>query len=131
MPNLSSISVLSPPGLRSTSRKLVGSTLVTRQPHGVSADSSRRQKSKYDIQHPPHELKDHLKPETFKKAQAYGKDKLTFSIGRTIFDWIVATTMISWGVYPWLWEKTGNLMERFGYGQDYVVSSLHGLQCSP
>lgn len=85
---------------------------------------SRRQKPKYEIQLPPFELKDHLKPETFKKAQAYGKDKLTFAAGKTIFDWLVATGMINWGVYPWSWNATGNLLARFGFGPEYVVSGL-------
>lgn len=90
---------------------------------GVLLTLRRRQKRQYNLRHPPHELKDHIKPETFKKAQLYGKDKLTYSIGKIIFNWLLSTSLINWGAYPYLWDATGNLLDKFGYDSDeYVVS---------
>lgn len=75
----------------------------------------------YELKTPPKELKDDLPPELFQKAQHYGKDKTRYSVIKTLVDQLVSLYLIRAGVYHRAWSGAGELLDAFGFTQDYTV----------
>lgn len=75
----------------------------------------------YDLKTPPAELKDDLSPELFVKAQKYGKDKTRYSVLKTLVDQLISVYMIRSGVYHRAWSGAAELLDAFGFTQDYTV----------
>lgn len=81
----------------------------------------RRQIPCYKLPNPPPELRNHLKKDTYDKAQAYGKDKIHYQFANTIFSWAQNLLLIKLGVYPWAWDVSARAMAAVGLAQDRVV----------
>lgn len=77
----------------------------------------------YDRVKPPVELAKHMDQTTFKKSQDYGRDKIRYSLFKTIFDQVLNWGMIKLGAFPWAWEKAGTALWLFGLSSERVVSS--------
>jgi STE24 endopeptidase len=75
----------------------------------------------YELKTPPKELKDDLPPELFQKAQHYGKDKTRYSVIKTLVDQLVSLYLIRAGIYHRAWSGAGELLDAFGFTQDYTV----------
>lgn len=84
--------------------------------------ASRRQVPKFNIPFPPPELKDHLKKDTFKKAQAYGRDKLNYSIAHTIYSFALGLSFVYFGVFASTWDSVAQFMARVGIAPSRTVS---------
>lgn len=75
----------------------------------------------YDRTKPPAELAPHMDDETFKKSQAYGRDKIRYSLFKTIFDQVLNWGMIKMGAFPWAWELAGDALWLFGLSVERTV----------
>jgi len=84
-----------------------------------------RQFPLYSKTEPPAVLKEHFKDDTFKKSQAYGKDKAKFSLYTGLFKQALDSALLHCGVYAWSWGVAGGIRSAFGYGPEYeIVQSL-------
>merc|ERR1711991_283630 len=61
----------------------------------------------------PKKLEGKLSKEKFDKSQAYGIDKKTFSIFKSIIDLIYSTSFLYFMFLPFAWYKSGELMETY------------------
>jgi STE24 endopeptidase len=77
----------------------------------------------YSIPLPPPELQHHLKKETYDKAQAYGKDKLTFNVRQTVFNFVLGFVFIKARLFTRAWDWTAGIMDAVGLDQSRVVSA--------
>ncbi|KAJ9103753.1 hypothetical protein QFC21_002213 [Naganishia friedmannii] len=66
-----------------------------------------RQLPLYSLKAPPALLAPHIPDETFKKSQAYGRDRARFGIFKQIFEQFTSWGMIAGGLYLWGWNKAG------------------------
>lgn len=80
----------------------------------------------YSIPLPPPELQHHLKKETYDKAQAYGRDKLTFNVRQTVFNFVLGFVLIKARLFAHAWDWTASLMDTVGLEQNRVVCSPTG-----
>ncbi|KAI0821770.1 peptidase family M48-domain-containing protein [Trametes gibbosa] len=80
-----------------------------------------RQFPLYSKTEPPPVLADHFKPETFKKSQAYGKDKAKFSLVSGIYKQIVDSMFLQYGLMAWSWKTGGKITALLGYGPEYEI----------
>lgn len=87
---------------------------------------SHRQKKTYEkTKEVPAPLQDILDQDTFEKSRLYQLDKANFGFWHSVFGQIETTLILIYGVIPWLWQLSGNVMARFGYGVDYeIIQSL-------
>ncbi|KAL7420518.1 zinc metalloprotease [Cryptotrichosporon argae] len=85
----------------------------------------QRQSRTYDIPAPPAELDGHLSPETFTKAQAYGRNKMSYALLKTVYGQMVNYLLIRQLAYARLWAATAGLMRRCGLGEEWVT--VHSL----
>ncbi|WOO77532.1 putative CAAX prenyl protease 1 [Vanrija pseudolonga] len=85
----------------------------------------RRQVPKFSIPFPPPELKDHLKKDTFKKAQSYGRDKLNYSIAHTVYSFAVGLAFVYFGVFASTWDSVARFMARVGIASSRTI--VHSL----
>ncbi|BEI80436.1 hypothetical protein CcaverHIS002_0109650 [Cutaneotrichosporon cavernicola] len=83
---------------------------------------SSRQMKCYSIPLPPPELQHHLKKETYDKAQAYGKDKLTFNVRQTMFNFVLGVVVIKTRLLPHAWDWTASFMDLVGLDQSRVIT---------
>jgi len=61
--------------------------------------------------------------ETFRKANAYGRDKSTFGFVNGAFSTAQTLAVLHFGFMPWLWAQSGRLMTRYlGYGDEYEIT---------
>lgn len=81
---------------------------------------SRRQLPCYSRPLPPPELKNHLTPEKYKKAQAYSRDKTYYSIANHVFSFVQSLIFIKGG-YLWTWNFAGRIMDALGLSRDRMV----------
>ena len=77
----------------------------------------------YSKKEPPALLKGHFEPGVFEKSQAYGRDKAKFSFWSGLFNQVLGSAMIHYGVYAYAWTLAGRVLSSFGYGPQYEVSS--------
>ncbi|KAK2154688.1 hypothetical protein LSH36_260g02000 [Paralvinella palmiformis] len=71
--------------------------------------------------HVPAELNDVLDPETFEKARLYQLDKSNFGFWSGLFSQIETTLILWYGGIPFLWNKSGKILENWGYSQEYEI----------
>lgn len=83
---------------------------------------STRQLPCYSIPAPPAALAEHIPDETYKKSQAYGKDKTRFSLFKQAYSQVLNAAFIAGGAYKWAWTLTGGWMAKMGFAGDRVVS---------
>ncbi|WVR04304.1 hypothetical protein IAU60_001304 [Kwoniella sp. DSM 27419] len=90
----------------------------------------RRQLPCYERAAPPPALKDHLSDETYKKAQAYSKDKTRFALAKIVFDQMLGWGLIKVGGYAGLWDFAGSIMSKLSLAQNRVIThSLLWMTC--
>lgn len=82
---------------------------------------SLRQFPLYSKTEPPAVLKEHFNDDTFKKSQAYGKDKAKFSLYSGLFRQALDSALLHYGVYAWSWDIAGSIRSTIGYGPDHEV----------
>ncbi|KAI0631482.1 peptidase family M48-domain-containing protein [Trametes polyzona] len=80
-----------------------------------------RQFPLYSKTEPPPVLADHFKPETFKKSQAYGRDKARFSLISGLYKQVVDSLFLQYGLMAWSWQTGGKLIALLGYGPEYEI----------
>ena len=85
---------------------------------------SLRQFPLYSKTEPPTVLKEHFKDDTFKKSQAYGKDKAKFSLCSGLFRQALDSALLHCGVYAWSWDLAGSICLVVGYGPEHEVSPV-------
>ena len=66
-------------------------------------------------------LAEHFKPETFKKSQAYGKDKAKFSLVSGLYKQVIDSLFLHYGLMAWSWRIGGKIIAKLGYGPEYEV----------
>ncbi|KAJ9120992.1 hypothetical protein QFC24_004972 [Naganishia onofrii] len=86
-----------------------------------------RQLPLYSLKAPPALLAPHIPDETFKKSQAYGRDRARFGIFRQIFEQFTSWGMIASGLYLWGWDKAGAALVKTGLDPTRIVSLLDRL----
>ncbi|KAI9068966.1 hypothetical protein FKP32DRAFT_1587294 [Trametes sanguinea] len=80
-----------------------------------------RQFPLYSKTEPPPVLAEHFKPDTFKKSQAYGKDKAKFSLVSGLYKQIVDSLFLHYGLMAWSWTVGGRIIAKLGYGPEYEI----------
>jgi len=85
---------------------------------------SLRQFPLYSKTEPPAVLKEYFKDDTFKKSQAYGKDKAKFSLCSGLFRQVLDSALLHYGVYAWSWDLAGSIRSVAGYGPEHEVSPM-------
>ncbi|GHJ83783.1 hypothetical protein NliqN6_0185 [Naganishia liquefaciens] len=80
-----------------------------------------RQVPLYSLPSPPALLKDHIPEDTYKKSQAYGRDRSRFAIFKEIFGQAVSWGMIVGGTYLWGWDKAGAALTKMGLNPSRVI----------
>ena len=80
-----------------------------------------RQVPLYSLPSPPALLKDHIPEDTYKKSQAYGRERSRFAILKEIFGQAVSWGMIVSGTYLWGWDKAGAALAKMGVNPTRVV----------
>lgn len=80
-----------------------------------------RQVPLYSLPSPPALLKDHIPEDTYKKSQAYGRERSRFAILKEIFGQAVSWGMIVSGTYLWGWDKAGAALAEMGVNPTRVV----------
>ena len=88
-----------------------------------------RQYPLYNKTELPAVLAPHFKDDEFQKSQAYGKDKVKFSIFSGLFGQLLGSAMIHYGFYAWAWGTAGHFLARYGYGPQYEVSFVITKRC--
>jgi len=84
-----------------------------------------RQFPLYSKTEPPAVLKEHFNDGTFKKSQAYGKDKAKFSLYSGLFRQVLDSALLHYGVYAWSWDIAGSIRSTIGYGPEHeIIQSL-------
>jgi hypothetical protein len=81
-----------------------------------------RQLPCYSIPAPPAALADHIPEDTYKKSQAYGRDKTRWALFKQVYNQTLNALYIGGGAYKWVWTLTGGWMAKMGFGGDRVVS---------
>ena len=74
-------------------------------------------KSSYDDLNPM--LKSHFSAESFKKSQAYAKDKACYGIIQGLYEQLKNTGYIMLFVTPWFWKYSRNLAISYGFAGEY------------
>lgn len=105
----------------------VSSTSLHRQRSGytdqnVPRSFSTRQLPCYSIPAPPAALAEHIPEDTYKKSQAYGRDKTRWALFKQAYHQTLNALYIGGGAYKWAWTLTGGWMTKMGLGGDRVVS---------
>ncbi|XP_043916055.1 CAAX prenyl protease 1 homolog [Protopterus annectens] len=72
--------------------------------------------------HVPSELGKIMDPETFEKSRQYQLDKSTFSFWSGLYSETEGTLILLWGGIPFLWNVSGHLIGRAGFGEEYEIS---------
>lgn len=85
---------------------------------------SSRQLPMYSKPSPPALLASHIPDETYKKSQAYGRDRSRFGIFRQLVDQLSSWGMIVGGVYLWGWDKAGATLAKLGVDPARVVRRM-------
>ncbi|KAJ3040310.1 CAAX prenyl protease 1 [Rhizophlyctis rosea] len=74
---------------------------------------------------PPPQVKTLVSTEDFSKARDYGLDKSNFGFIKDIFSILETAAIFIYDILPWLWDFSGRLLARWGYGEEYeIVHSL-------
>ncbi|CAK9296583.1 unnamed protein product [Gordionus sp. m RMFG-2023] len=83
----------------------------------------RRQRNVYKTSKTiPDELKDVISPETFEKSRKYKLDTSKYGIIHTLFDQILDTSLLAVAAFPFLWNVSGKIMSKYGYGSHYEIT---------
>jgi STE24 endopeptidase len=85
-----------------------------------------RQVPLYSLPSAPALLKDHIPEDTYKKSQAYGRDRARFGIFKEVFSQVLSWGMIVGGTYIWGWDKAGAALAKMGLSPTRVVSESRG-----
>lgn len=85
---------------------------------------SSRQLPMYSKPSPPALLASHIPADTYKKSQAYGRDRSRFGIFRQLVDQLSSWGMIVGGVYLWGWDKAGATLAKLGVDPTRVVRRM-------
>ncbi|KAI9201824.1 peptidase family M48-domain-containing protein [Polychytrium aggregatum] len=72
----------------------------------------------------PKALGDIVTQETFDKAQAYGRDKSTFSFFSGLYQQLQTTLVFSFDVLPKFWTLAGGCLAYFGLGGNEIAQSI-------
>jgi STE24 endopeptidase len=80
-----------------------------------------RQFPLYSKTAPPPALAEHFTPEVFQKSQAYGRDKAKFGLFSNLYKQTIDSLLLHVGFYAWAWTVAGDVMAKFGYGEEYEV----------
>jgi STE24 endopeptidase len=74
----------------------------------------RQLRTFYTTKSLPKELVNHISDETFRKSNAYGKDKFSFKIIESGFTFIQGVAFIILGYLPYAWDQSRSIADRMG-----------------
>jgi STE24 endopeptidase len=66
----------------------------------------------------PKELVAHITPDTFKKSNAYGKDKFAFKMVESVFTFVMGVAFLLLGYLPYAWDLSKQIVSKFGILND-------------
>jgi len=69
----------------------------------------------------PTKIVDIVSEEKFEKAQAYGRDKSAFAFFRGAVSMLEGSAILWYGMLPFVWNYSTNLLESWGYGKEYEI----------
>lgn len=88
--------------------------------------NSLRQYPLYSKTAPPAKLAAHVSDDVFQKSQKYGRDKAKFALVSGLVKQTFDSLALHYGYYAWAWEASGEVISRFGYGEEFEVSMSFG-----
>lgn len=83
--------------------------------------SYRQRKLYKTVTEVPEEVKEVLDEETYTKARLYQLDKSEFSFWSGLYSQFETTVILLFGGIPFLWNKSGEFLQRHGYDEEYEI----------
>jgi len=82
-----------------------------------------RQRAKLLEKERPKAITEFVSQEKFDKAQSYGLDKSSFGLVKSLVSILEDSLSLWFGVLPFLWSYSNQLLAKFGYSDAYEVSA--------